>query len=90
MAGRRVENQRRQKYGTSSYVSGNTARKLAAAPQRRYEEYDIPKEVEITEEDRIAIRKSVRQYIVPTDLISCIQSECQLLLLQYLQYAYNI
>ena len=34
MAGRRVENQRRQKYGTSSYVSGNTARKLAAAPQR--------------------------------------------------------
>ena len=48
MAGRRVENQRRQKYGTSSYVSGNTARKLAAAPQRRYEEYDIPKEVEIT------------------------------------------
>ena len=32
MAGRRVENQRRQKYGTSSYVSGNTARKLAAAP----------------------------------------------------------
>ena len=57
MAGRRVENQRRQKYGTSSYVSGNTARKLAAAPQRRYEEYDIPKEVEITEEDRIAIRK---------------------------------
>ena len=80
MAGRRVENQRRQKYGTSSYVSGNTVRKLAAAPQRRYEEYDIPKEVE----------KSVRQYIVPTDLISCIQSECQLLLLQYLQYAYNI
>ena len=57
MAGRRVENQRRQKYGTSSYVSGNAARKLAAAPQRRYEEYDIPKEVEITEEDRIAIRK---------------------------------
>ena len=83
MAGRRVENQRRQKYGTSSYVSGNTVRKLAAAPQRRYEEYEIPKEVEITE-------KSVRQYIVPTDLISCIQSECQLLLLQYLQYAYNI
>ena len=82
MAGRRVENQRRQKYGTSSYVSGNTVRKLAAAPQRRYEEYEIPKEVEITEEDRIAI--------VPTDLISCIQSECQLLLLQYLQYAYNI
>ena len=36
MAGRRVENQRRQKYGTSSYVSGNTVRKLAAAPQRRY------------------------------------------------------
>ena len=57
MAGRRVENQRRQKYGTSSYVSGNTVRKLAAAPQRRYEEYEIPKEVEITEEDRIAIRK---------------------------------
>ena len=41
MAGRRVENQRRQKYGTSSYVSGNTVRKLAAAPQRRYEEYDF-------------------------------------------------
>lgn len=91
MAGRRVENQRRQKYGTSSYVSGNTARKLAAAPQRRYEEYDIPKEVEITEEDRIAIRKKRKAiHPVPTDLISCIQSECQLLLLQYLQYAYNI
>ena len=90
MAGRRVENQRRQKYGTSSYVSGNTARKLAAAPQRRYEEYDIPKEVEITEEDRLPSERSVRQYIVPTDLISCIQSGCQLLLLQYLQYAYNI
>ena len=38
-------------------MSGNTVRKLAAAPQRRYEEYEIPKEVEITEEDRIAIRK---------------------------------
>ena len=85
MAGRRVENQRRQKYGTSSYVSGNTVRKLAAAPQRRYEEYEIPKEVEITEEDRIAIRKK-RKAIHPANR----QSECQLLLLQYLQYAYNI
>ena len=48
MAGRRVENQRRQKYGTSSYVSGNTVRKLAAAPHRTYEEYEIPKEVDLS------------------------------------------
>ena len=67
MAGRRVENQRRQKYGTSSYVSGNTARKLAAAPQRRYEEYDIPGNYEISEIKALSTLKELVQQEIYKD-----------------------
>ena len=83
MAGRRVENQRRQKYGTSSYVSGNTVRKLAAAPQRRYEEYEIPKEVEIRKK-RKAIHRANRLNFLYTVGVSAIVITIFAICLQYL------
>ena len=60
MADRRVENQRRKRYGTSAYVNGSAAKKLAAVPQRRYEEHEKPQRVERTEEEKAAERKKQR------------------------------